>query len=69
MKTQIINPLQESSKRIIRHEGIMTIKSTNGIKCTLNFLNNSNNDVIGAVYENKKLIHQLNGQWHKGISR
>lgn len=47
----------------------MTIKCTNGVECRLEFLNNDENKVTGAVYENGKIAHQLIGQWDKGISK
>lgn len=65
----VINPLKSANRRIIRQEGVSVIQCSNGVECRLTYGNNAENTVNGSVYENKRVVHRLTGNWDRGLSR
>jgi hypothetical protein len=54
----------------IRNEGRMTILSNTGVEAFINFTNDDSNLVEGKVKDKDgKILHDLVGNWDKGISR
>uniref|UniRef100_A0A7E4UUZ3 Oxysterol-binding protein n=1 Tax=Panagrellus redivivus TaxID=6233 RepID=A0A7E4UUZ3_PANRE len=69
VKTTILNAASNPENRVIRNEGVMMIKCSNGVECKLVFKGDKNS-VNGEIKDKRSgATCKLIGRWDRGLNR